>query len=80
MEHLDNLGANQARFELGDECQQFLPRQLLPKNRLTLLINTLQVKNLFCQIDTPCYVLPSCRPILLKYPTVHQDRSKNILF
>ena len=27
-----------------------------------------------------CYVLPSCRPILLKYPTVHQDRSKNILF
>jgi len=38
MQHLDNLGANQARLELGDECQQFLPGQLLPKNRLTLLI------------------------------------------
>ena len=38
------------------------------------------VQNSWHPDEWGCYVLPSCRPILLKYPTVHQDRSKNILF
>jgi hypothetical protein len=46
--------ADQATLEIGEERQHLIALQLLLEHRLSPLINTMNLKNLLCQIDTNC--------------------------
>lgn len=46
--------ADHAALEIREERQHLIALQLLPEHRLTPLINTMNLKDLLCQIDAYC--------------------------